>query len=137
LAPASQIHDFNPGVNPFPTGLFWTMPIPPGSVTVDMAGKTASLDLSHAKIDDYGDVVRALTRDSEIAHATFDLELRWHGGTGPTAIRDATNHFAGEYITGAASLKWSAQEPGFEFVSDEGHAEFARIGRERNGVFFT
>jgi len=104
---------------------------------VDMAGKTASLDLSHAKIDDYGNVARALTLDSEIAHATIDVELRWHGGTGPTAIRDATNHFTGDYITGNADLKWSAQEPGFEFVSDLGHAEFARIGHERNGVFFT
>jgi hypothetical protein len=137
LVPGNQTHDFNPGVHPFPHGLFWTMPLPPGSVQVDLEAKAASLDVSHAKIDDYGNVVRALTIDSEIAHATFDLELRWHGGTGPVTIRDATNHFTGEYITGSADLKWSAQEPGFEFVSDVGHAEFARIGHERNGVFFT
>ncbi len=135
--PDNQIHDFNPGVNPFPTGLFWTMAIPPGSVKVDLAGKTASLDLSHAKIDDYGNVVRALTIDKEIAHGSVDVELSWHGGTGPTTIRDTTNHFTGEYVTGSADLHWSAKEPGFEFVSDVGHAEFARIGHERNGVFFT
>jgi hypothetical protein len=137
LVPGNQIHDFNPGVNPFPTGLFWTMPIPPGSVMVDLAAKTASLDLSHAKIDDYGNVVRALTTDSEIASATIDVELNWFGGTGPTSISDATNRFTGEYVTGSADLKWSAKEPGFEFVSDVGHAEFARIGHERNGSFFT
>jgi len=137
LVPANQIHDFNPGVNPFPTGLFWTMPIPPGSVMVDLAGKTASLDLSHRKIDDYGTVIRALASDNELASATIDLELSWSGGTGPTSIRDTTNKFTGEYVTGSADLKWSAQEPGFEFVSDIGHAEFARIGHERNGVFFT
>jgi len=67
-----QIHDFNPGVNPFPDGLFWTMPIPPGSVRVDLDAKTASLDLSHTKIDDYGDVVSALTTDSEIASASMN-----------------------------------------------------------------
>jgi hypothetical protein len=137
LTPLTQIHDFNPGVHPFPTGLFWTMPIPPGSVQVDLDGKTASLDLSHRKIDDYGTVVRALTLDSEIASAVIDVELRWSGGTGPMAIRDSTNRFAGEYVTGAATLQWSAREPGFEFVSDIGHAEFARIGHERNGVFFS
>jgi hypothetical protein len=135
--PTNQIHDFNPGVHPFPNGLFWTMPIPPGSVRVDLDARTASLDLSHAKIDDYGDVVNALTTDKEIASATIDVELRWSGGTGPTSIRDATNRFSGEYVTGSADLKWSAQEPGFEFVSNVGHAEFGRIGHERNGVFFT
>lgn len=135
--PGNQIHDFNPGVHPFPTGLFWTMPIPPGSVQVDLDAKTASLDLSHTKIDDYGTVVNALTTDKEIASATIDVELTWSGGTGPAVIRDTTNHFTGKYVTGSADLKWSAQEPGFEFVSDVGHAEFARIGRERNGVFFT
>ena len=136
MVPANQIHDFNPGVHPFPTGLFWTMPIPPGSVRVDLDGKTASLDLSHTKIDDYGNVVRALTTDIEIASATIDVELHWEGGTGPTAIRDVTNQFSGEYVTGSATLKWSAKEPGFAFASDEGHAEFARIGSERNGQFF-
>jgi hypothetical protein len=137
LVPSNQIHDFNPGVNPFPGGLFWTMAIPPGSVQVDLNAKTASLDLSHRKIDDYGTVVRALVSDNELASATIDLELSWSGGTGPTGIRDVTNHFTGEYVTGNADLKWSAQEPGFEFDSDVGHAEFARIGHERNGVFFT
>jgi histone acetyltransferase (RNA polymerase elongator complex component) len=137
LVPSNQIHDFNPGVHPFPHGLFWTAAIPPGSVQIDLDAKTASLDLSHTKIDDYGNVVRALTKDSEIASATIDVELRWHGGTGPAAIRDSTNRFTGEYVTGSADLKWSAQEPGFEFESDVGHAEFARIGHERNGAFFT
>lgn len=113
------------------------MPIPPGSVQVDLDAKTASLDLSHTKIDDYGNVVRALTTDSEIASASIDVELRWHGGTGPTAIRDTTNRFTGQFVTGSAALQWSAKEPGFEFVSDAGVAEFARIGRERNGSFFT
>jgi hypothetical protein len=110
------------------------MPIPPGSVQVDLDAKTASLDLSHAKIDDYGDVVRALTTDSEIASATIDVELKWHGGTGPTTITDTTNHFTGKFVTGSATLQWSAKEPGFEFRSDVGVSKFARIGHERNGV---
>jgi hypothetical protein len=113
------------------------MPLPPGSVQIDLDAKRASLDLSHAKIDDYGTVVRALTNDSEIASASIDVELRWHGGTGPTAIRDTTNRFTGKYVTGSATLQWSAKEPGFEFSSDPGVAEFARIGQEQNGSFFT
>jgi hypothetical protein len=115
------------------------MPIPPGSVTVDLDAKTASLDLSHAKIDDYGDVVRALTIDSEIASATIDVELKWHGGIGPTTITDTTNGFRGQFVTGdvgSATLQWSAKEPGFEFRSDVGVSKFARIGHEQNGSFF-
>lgn len=132
--PGNQIHDFNPGVNPFPTGLFWTMPIPPGSVQVDLAGKSASLKLRSRKIDDYGTVVRALTTDSEIAHAVIDVDLTWSGGT-PIDINNSTNNFSGHYVRGAATLTWSAAEPGFSFMADAGRAEFAEIGHERNGSF--
>jgi len=145
LVPGNQIHDFNPGVNggtPFQAGLFWTMPLPPGSVHVDMADKMASLDISHQKIDDYGNVVRALTGAKELTRGSIDVELHWMGGT-PVNATSSTDNFSGQYLRGGtATLVWSAKEAasnafpnGFTFQSDPGVADFAQFGTEKNGVF--
>jgi hypothetical protein len=145
LGLGDQIHDFNPGVNggtPFEAGLFWTMPLPPGSVHVDMDNKTASMDISHQKIDDYGNVVNALTGGKELTRGSIDVELRWVGGASATAGNSSDN-FSGSYLRGGrATLVWSAKEAesaafpdGFTFQSDRGVAEFAQFGTEKNGVF--
>jgi hypothetical protein len=145
LGLGDQIHDFNPGVNggtPFEAGLFWTMPLPPGSVHVDMDNKTASMDISHQKIDDYGNVVNALTGGKELTRGSIDVELRWSGGTRAKASSSLDN-FSGDYLRGGkATLVWSAKEAasaafpdGFTFQSDPGVAEFAQFGTEKNGVF--
>jgi hypothetical protein len=145
LVPGNQIHDFNPGVNggtPFEAGLFWTMPLPPGSVHVDMANKMASLDISHQKIDDYGNVINALSGGNDVTRGTIDVELHWTGGT-PATESSSTDNFSGQYLRGGrATLVWSAKEAastafpnGFTFKSDPGVADFAQFGTERNGVF--
>jgi len=134
LVPDNQIHDFNPGIDPFPTGLFWTIPIPPGSVHIDLAGKTASLKLRSRKVDDYGNVVNALATDTEIAAAVIDVDISWSGGT-EVDFSSSTNNFSGHYVLGAATFTWSAKEPGFSFTTDPGSADFAEIGHERNGSF--
>jgi hypothetical protein len=128
------------GGKPFEAGLFWTMPLPPGSVHVD--NRTASLDISHQKIDDYGTVVNALTGGKELTRGSIDVELRWVGGASATAGNSSDN-FSGSYLRGGrATLVWSAKEAesaafpnGFTFQSDPGVAEFAQFGTEKNGVF--
>jgi hypothetical protein len=145
LVPGNQIHDFNPGVNggtPFEAGLFWTMPLPPGSVHVDMANQTASLDISHQKIDDYGNVINALSGGKEFTRGSIDVELHWAGGT-PANASSSTDNFTGHYLRGGrATLVWSAKEAasvafpdGFTFQSDRGVADFAQFGTEKTGVF--
>jgi hypothetical protein len=100
------------------------MPIPPGSVRV--GATSASLDLSHRKIDDYGNVVNALTNGTEIAHATIDMATA------------SGSDFSGSYLRGGvATLSWSAKEPGFTFHSGAGSADFAQFGTEKSGVFNT
>jgi hypothetical protein len=145
LVPGNQIHDFNPGVNggkPFEAGLFWTMPLPPGSVHVDIANKTASLDISHQKIDDYGNVINALSGGNDLTRGSIDVELHWTGGT-PANAGNSTDNFSGQYLRGGrATLVWSAKEAasvafpdGFTFQSDRGVADFAQFGTEKTGVF--
>src|SRR5260370_1734371 len=73
------------------------MPLPPGSVHVDIANKMASLDISHQKIDDYGNVVRALTGAKELTRGTIDVELHWTGGA-PADAAISTDNFTGHYL---------------------------------------
>ncbi len=118
------------------------MPLPPGSVHVDMANKTASLDISDQKIDDYGTVVNALTGGNDLTRGSIDVELHWVGGT-PATASSSTDNFSGHYLRGGeAKLVWSAKEAesaafpnGFTFQSDPGVADFAQFGTEKNGVF--
>jgi len=118
--------------------LFWTVAIPPGSVAFDFNAATASLDVSHLKIDDYGNVVRALTIDKEITTGSVDIDLDWSGKVSTGSFRNTAHRFDIDFIRGAATLSWAAQEPGFEFVSTSTNpGGFAEIGKERNGFFFT
>jgi hypothetical protein len=118
--------------------LFWTVAIPPGSVAFNFDAATASLDVSHLKIDDYHDVVNALTTDIDLAHGTIDIDLDWSGALSRGSFTNTAHKFDIDFIRGAATLSWAAQEPGFEFVSTSTNpGGFAEIGKERNGVFFT
>jgi hypothetical protein len=107
-----------------------------------MANETASLDISDQKIDDYGNVINALTGGSDLTRGSIDVELHWAGGTPANASSSADN-FSGQYLRGGtATLVWSAKEAasaafpnGFTFQSDRGVAEFAQFGTEKNGVF--
>lgn len=138
MVPTNQVHDFNPGVHPFPTGLFWTVRIPMHSVEFDFEEASASLELSNFEIDDYHDVVNALVNDKEVATGHVDVELQWSGvlSRGVARVPDPDRRFNVEFIRDRATLEWSAREPGFEFESTSSKMGFAEIGRERNGVFF-
>jgi hypothetical protein len=138
LAPPNQVHDFNPGVTPFPTGLFWTAAVPAHSISFDFEDAEASLELNEFEIDDYHDVVNALTTDKDVATGHVDVNLEWSGvlKRGSTRVADPTRRFENHFIQDRATLEWSASEPGFEFESTSSSMGFAEIARERNGTFF-
>jgi hypothetical protein len=129
----SQIHDFNPGIAE--SGLFWTTPIDPSDVHVDLAAGVASLHVRDLDVEDYGNVVNAL-KDGPSVPASVDLEVAWSGGH-RKRVRNADQKFVGEYIRDTATLTWSASEHEFVFRSDPLNSGFAEIGSERNGVFFS
>jgi hypothetical protein len=60
-------------------------------------------------------------------------------------VHDATNHFSGDFLQiGMVTIAVTATTPkttghGFRFVSDPATTKvnYAEIGRERNGVFFS
>jgi hypothetical protein len=123
-----HIHDFNELVAP--SGLFWTKAIPIGSVSIELGTVRASWRLTKFPIPDFLPGVVDLP-------ATVSMDIEWSGRTADTKIRDFVAGFAGEYHECSATITWSAQEPGFSFVSNATTVQrFAEIGRERNGRFF-
>ena len=137
---APQVHDFNPGVHPFPHGLFWTTAVPSHSIEFDFEDAEAELELENFELDDYHDVVNALVNDREVNTGHVNVELNWSGvlKRGNARVNDPTTmrKFETHWINDNAHLEWSATEPGFKFQSKTSVMGFGQIARERNGVFF-
>ena len=67
---------------------------------------------------------------------TVSLHLEWSGIKQRVRICDRINTFDGQFIENRATLEWSAQQPGFTFVSDPAplsRSKFGIIGYEHNG----
>jgi hypothetical protein len=129
------VHDFNPGEE---NELFWTTPIPPGAVRTDFDAGNASMALHSFRIDDYGDVVRALTGQPELAEAHLSVNLDWSGLVRDITFTNAslpTPFFAHEKQD-VATMSWSVVENGVTFSGAQNAADFAVIATERNGSFF-
>jgi len=70
------------------------------------------------------------------------FDVRWRGKAAPVHIRDATNHFVGDFIDSLATIAWSARQPSTHFAFTSAPANTSKtisgvIGRERNGSFFS
>ena len=106
---------------------------------VNLEAETASLRVKNLSVPDFHDVVRALQQQPPIAMATLSFDIQWSGVVRRLRIENETDGFAGSYIEDIARAEWSAQQEGFEFVSDPASTSqnvYSVIGRERNGVFF-
>ena len=111
------------------------MPIDPAAVAVNPGAGTASVIVSNHDIDDYGNVVNALTGGSEVP-ATVSFAITWSGVQQRLNISNPDLGFAGEYVHNSATLVWSATESGSSFIANPLASVFAEIGHETNGVFF-
>jgi hypothetical protein len=130
----SQLHDFNPGISS--TGVFWTIPIDRGSATINLGRGSAALHVADLEVEDYGTVVNALM-DGPSVEATVSFDVTWQGVDERVNIRNTSVDFGGEFVRNSAELVWSASESGFTFDSDPLESDFATLGHERNGVFFS
>jgi hypothetical protein len=98
----------------------------------------ASLNVHRLDLEDYFTINNALN-DGNSVPASVSYSLRWAEGGNRLVIDDGSNfHFSGRQTT--AVISWSAREAGFRFQSDPAHTtktNFALVGRERNGVFYS
>jgi len=136
---STQEHDFNPGINPYPDGLFWTVAMPADSLTVQFGAGKATMKGSNIAVGDYGNILNGLFHGVPPvpSHCSFDIE--WSPPvTDRYQLDDPVVGFAGEFVLSQANMTWSAsRDDGFRFVSNPGKKSvFAQLGHMRNGVFF-
>ena len=135
---STQVHDFDPGIDPYPGGLFWTVPNPTLG-PIELGRGRASMSMANLALKDYFDIPNALFRFevpvSVDAKCSFDVE--WTGpvtSTGPVNTPGST----GELSMTKANMTWSASNSlGFRYVSNPAGttSAFAQLGRVQNGVF--
>lgn len=134
----AQIVDLNPGINPYPNGLFWTMQIPDGSVRVNPGAGSAVYQVANAQVRDFGDFNTAFS-GAPGSPATVSFDVRWSGVDQRVNIEDPVAGFGGEFVRGRAQMSWSAVSGDYAYQSDPletSSSDFASLGTERNGVFF-
>jgi hypothetical protein len=94
-------------------------------------------------VDDYHDLGNALFGGGpKEVPARVSFEIEWSGAKRRFSARNTNggNRYAGRYIEiSTATIDWSAETEGFRFESsaDSSETEFAEIGHERNGAFFS
>jgi len=134
----TQVHDFDPGINPYPGGLFWTVPNPTLG-PIELGRGKASMSMANLALEDYFDIPNALFRFEvpESTDASCSFDVKWTGpvtSTGPVITPGST----GELSMTSATMTWSASNNlGFRFVSNPSGttSAFAQLGRVQNGVF--
>jgi hypothetical protein len=139
---STQISDFDPGISPYPDGLFWTVPVRSNALDVDEDEGTASLRVHNLRLFDFFNIPNALfhTMTPLYIPATVSYSVEWINPGKRFSLTNTDHHFTGEFVTTQARMAWSAhRDDGFRFVSDPAGTStsvFAETGEVRNGVFF-
>ena len=135
------MHDFEPGIAP--SGLFWTIPIEPGGIKVDPATGEATLRAQAVKVQDFHDILNALgiVPGPAPVPSRVSFEVHWAGHGDPVDLHDSTFGFMGHYVTGAATISFTASndKSGTVYSSDllgQSNVGAPAVGTEQNGVFF-
>jgi hypothetical protein len=143
--PTHQVHDWEPGIAD--SGLFWTIPISPGSIKADPSSGRARFRVEALKIGDYHDFFNAVSGGTPIpSRVSFDAV--WEGGGSAVDLRNETFTFAGHYVPGPARIHFAASADGsgvtyrsvaegqYNPTLEQGGAGEAAVGTERNGRYF-
>jgi hypothetical protein len=142
------VHDFDPGIHPYPGGLFWTVPL--GSrreddegqsgVTVDLDDGRARMTAANLHVSDFFNIPNALFRfqNPVSVGATVSFDIRW---LGPATSRSAVTSppgSSGQLFMSPVTMRWSAANgSGFRFRSSASGTTsfFGQLGKVRNGIF--
>lgn len=135
--------------------VFWMVRVPSDSVKVDFDDGRARLRVRNLSVFDDHDLANSVTQGLGLpgdmglpfpaippvppVRATVSFDVEWSGILDMAHIHNATQGFQGSFLSTGATIQWSAEQPGFRFVSDPpdpGTNLISVLGREQNGVFF-
>lgn len=135
----TQLHDFNPGIAQ--SGLFWTVPVNPDAVDVDLGAGTATYSLTGARMPDYLTFDNAINRTGPVPRpGVVSFTVTWNT-TGAAVVNDVPlKKFHGEHAPANAQMAWTGRSGDFDFVShpiDTSVSSYgALLGRQRTGSFY-
>jgi hypothetical protein len=149
-----QIHDYNVHIDS--NDVFWMIPVAHDAVKVDFDEGRARLRVSGLKLFDDHDIANSVTLGLGLpgdlgfpyppiapvapVRATVSFDVEWNGIVAMAQIHNSAQSFKGLFLSTGATIRWSAEQPGFRFESetpDPGRNLVSVLGREQNGVFFT
>lgn len=150
---SKQIHDFNVHIDS--NDVFWTIPVEHDAVKVDFDEARARLRVNNLKLFDDHDLANSLTLGMGLpgglgfpypaipavapVRATVSFDVEWNGFVDKAQIHNSAQSFEGSFFSSNATIKWSAEQPGFRFESetpDPLRNLISVLGREQNGLFF-
>lgn len=143
----TQIHDYSPPIAS--NGLFWTIPIDPDELRIDLENGKASVRVEDLAIQDFHDLANNLTKGHGLSNppippvaavpATVSFDVEWSGVVSRGKVVNEAQNFSGDFIETGSTIKWSSEQNGFFFDSEDPNPARnigAVIGHESNGVFF-
>ena len=129
--------------------------VPLEAVEVDFDAARASLRVRNFRVFDDHDIANSLTLGLGLngdpdypfpaiapvapVRATVSFDVEWNGTLDSADIHNMAQTFKGRFLSTGATIKWSAEQPGFKFESeppDPGRNLISVLGHEQNGVFF-
>jgi hypothetical protein len=132
------------------------VPVRDDAVEVDFDQARARLRVNDLKVFDDHDIANSVTLGlglpgdlgfpyphiAPIApmRAVVSFDVEWNGIVNTAQIHNSAQNFQGLFLSTGATIKWSADEPGFHFESETPNPArnlVSVLGREQNGVFFT
>jgi hypothetical protein len=144
---AAQIHDYNVHIDV--NDVFWTVRLPHRAVDVNFGKSQASLRVSGLEVFDDHDLANSLTYGLGLpqppipsvlpVRAKVSFNVEWDGALATAPIENTAQRFKGTFLSTQATIKWSAEQPGFRFESEAPNPArnlMSVLGNEQNGVFF-
>jgi len=149
-----QTHDYNVHIDS--NDVFWMVPLDHDAVKVDFDDGRARLRVSNLRVFDDHDLANSLTLGLGLpgdlgfpypaippvapVRATISFDVEWNGIVATAQINNSAQNFKGTFLSTGATIRWSAEQPGFQFESETPNPArnlISVLGREQNGVFFS
>ncbi|GAC1414504.1 MAG: hypothetical protein NVSMB5_02560 [Candidatus Velthaea sp.] len=131
-----RLHDFHPPIAA--SGLFWTIRIPEDACTIDAATGSARVEVKNIFIVDQPEFPNRVPTTPGML---LDMRVAWQGTGQRERFEDAQKLFTVDAMRSRAQIEFSVSIPSIAFTwkSDPmatSSADFAIVGRERNGRYY-
>jgi len=117
------------------------MAIPLDAIAVNPGAGRAVMEASNLHVLDFHDFGNAVFGGgAPPTPATVSFRVEWFGVQQRAHVVNPDTNSTGEYVRNSARMEWTADSGDYVYVSDAAAtsvSDFAEIGEERNGVFFS